>query len=533
MKIAYVDHSVKPLSDSDIARLGEDCFVQLCEAAGYWNLAAPVSYRIAKVGDTLDADEYEVGRFDTADQPRAAGYHTVDPHGKPYGKWFINTCDALFSGGTMAEQTVASHESLELWGDCFANRYAMRNDRKTFDAVELCDACEDVTYPSKSGGAMSDYLLPAAFDPGLAGPWDKLSALSGPYDTTPGGYRITATSAVEDDGTSSFRTLAVYGPRHAFARDVSEPHIVERRQAKFFIGSHASARDVENWIPEGEAENYLAAPRYVPFPIDAACRAIDQLARKTMTDKDVEQFIDELSSPPPPYVKLTTEEEEALRERIRVTLATGKVAPKIAPVVRPNERPAPLSAHETLRAKIRSTLKSGAPIPAPANIPFPVQPTRAPTVFAGGSPKTLANNRPQQLGRMPTAVNLKAPIAPRMPLPGVTSKRPALPVARGDKTVGRAQREFPTFGGKPVPQALSTSKIHARVPQQGPVKPNIKVIQQRVDRGEVFESKTPWDENRSVRDRVEEVTPLPEKHERITIPEMLSEVTREETQSDE
>jgi hypothetical protein len=250
MKICIVDHSA--VSPHNIATTDLDAMVaalscQLDELSLSWDVAPPENVR----HDTIAGpDEYELGIWDTSDAPGAAGYHATDPTGRPYGKVFRDACDAILSGGTLAIATVVSHEGCELFMDRYADLLALRADGVTLDFLEMCDAVEEVTYddPEGTGCAMSDYLLPSAFDPGASAPFDRQHALSSATDTTPGGYRTIATVTVNAQSKKAFvEVTAVYGKAHAFAQ---EGALAEARQrAKHHEASHATRHGVTEWLP--------------------------------------------------------------------------------------------------------------------------------------------------------------------------------------------------------------------------------------------------------------------------------------------
>jgi hypothetical protein len=92
--------------------------------------------------------------------------------------------------------------------DPTANLFAARTDG-TLDAYEASDAVEDTTYAAVDGQTtLSNFLLPSAFDPGAVGPFDYLKVLQNQYDTTPGGYRITGTVTLNQDGSLGLKYVA-------------------------------------------------------------------------------------------------------------------------------------------------------------------------------------------------------------------------------------------------------------------------------------------------------------------------------------
>lgn len=174
--------------------------------ADAWGLGQTTCRVGAPMGADCTGDEWLVGYWQHPDQANAAGYHTTDPSGRPYGKVFLDD-GATMSSGSRAASVIASHESLELRGDPFANFLAMRKNG-TFDMIEACDAVQDTTYTASNGVEVSNFLFLTAFDEGALGPWDHLGLLTSQYGTTIGGYRITATLCMNPDGSTRFQIKA-------------------------------------------------------------------------------------------------------------------------------------------------------------------------------------------------------------------------------------------------------------------------------------------------------------------------------------
>lgn len=176
--------------------------------AAAWNLG-PVTCRVgAPMAVDCTGDEWLMGYWQHPDQAGAAGYHAVDPGGRSYGKVFLDDASTL-SNGVRSASVIASHEGLELRADPYGNLMAMRLDASmTWDMVEVADAVEDTTYKASNGVEVSNFLLPTAFKPGDAGPWDYLKVLSAQYGTTAGGYRITGTMVLRPDGSMRFQITA-------------------------------------------------------------------------------------------------------------------------------------------------------------------------------------------------------------------------------------------------------------------------------------------------------------------------------------
>jgi len=162
--------------------------------AAAWD-SAPAKCRVgAPNGADVGENERLMGYWQSPDVAGAAGYHATDPSGRPYGKVFLDDA-ATMSVGAQAASVIASHEACEMTLDPTANLFAIRTDG-TLDAYEASDAVQDTTYAASNNVEVSNFLFPAAFDPGAPGPYDKLAVLQHQYDTTPGGYRITGTATL-------------------------------------------------------------------------------------------------------------------------------------------------------------------------------------------------------------------------------------------------------------------------------------------------------------------------------------------------
>lgn len=208
---------------------------QLCGPVADSHDIAPTRTRVgAPNGADVGPGEWLMGYWQTPDQPGAAGYHTTDPSGNPYGKVFLD--DAMtMTDGPEAASVIASHEGCEMRADPSANLLALRGDGATFDAFELCDAVEDTTYKASNGVEVSNFLLAAAFDPGAVGPFDYLKQLADAYAMTPGGYRTIGAASIAPDGSIKMLWKAV-GP------GLEDP---KKKQRKMRQNSRAQRRKVE------------------------------------------------------------------------------------------------------------------------------------------------------------------------------------------------------------------------------------------------------------------------------------------------
>lgn len=141
---------------------------------------------------------------DDSDVQGALGYHEVDAQGRPVGYVFART--ALDAG--IPPSSVVSHETVEqVLDELAAAGYDLSGDGSQgalWVALEGCDPVEDGAYGysvtahvagSPVAVALSDFLLPAWFQQGAAGPFDWTKSCPAPLTLLPGGY-----AAVQVDG---------------------------------------------------------------------------------------------------------------------------------------------------------------------------------------------------------------------------------------------------------------------------------------------------------------------------------------------
>lgn len=124
----------------------------------------------------------------------------------PPGTWPIKIVDDIGGGGGVhlddqgqpyaeavngPQLTIAiSHELLEMLADPWGNRFSPAADldpssdgHQVFYLVEVGDPCEVTSYDI-GGVAVSDFILPAFYDPNAAGQVDLRGTLSGPLPRT-------------------------------------------------------------------------------------------------------------------------------------------------------------------------------------------------------------------------------------------------------------------------------------------------------------------------------------------------------------
>ena len=152
--------------------------------------------RRVKVGGRGDKIHF----FDHAHQATDYGWHIVDNHGAPYAHVFAGvsiTHNGSWTLGSDAISVTASHEVLEMLGDPAANEYCF-NGQRTLWSREVCDAVQANSYSIVAGGkrvAVSNFVLPAFFNPWAPAPYDHLGILTAPFSIATGGYAVVESAA--------------------------------------------------------------------------------------------------------------------------------------------------------------------------------------------------------------------------------------------------------------------------------------------------------------------------------------------------
>lgn len=156
--------------------------------------------------------------MDNIGAPDALGFHD-DILNFIYGR--------VITPPNLQDASTASHEAVEMRADPDCSRFAPMGDGREV-AVETGDPVEADAYPItvKIGNEardilVSNFVLPAYFVPGSAGPWDFLGRLSGPAPAmTPGGYLI-----VRDPGSGELSNVfSNHVAASRLAAKAADPH---------------------------------------------------------------------------------------------------------------------------------------------------------------------------------------------------------------------------------------------------------------------------------------------------------------------
>jgi len=187
--IAIVDHTREHRPEAGVLdAIAEALTIQIeRDFAPAWNVK-PRRVTVGGRGDKLHL-------FDTSHQADEYGWHIVDGRGDPYAHVFAGV--SIRHGSTWVEgedaiSVTASHEVLEMLVDPAANEYTF-NGLRTLWSREVCDPVQADAYRIVAGGtrvAVSDFVLPAFFNPWAPGPSDPLGVLTEPFSIARGGYAV-------------------------------------------------------------------------------------------------------------------------------------------------------------------------------------------------------------------------------------------------------------------------------------------------------------------------------------------------------
>jgi hypothetical protein len=168
------------IGDGEIAPLVAALQVQVAaDFHPHWNAGCRLVHTRA-VGRT----SWGLVILDDSDQAGALGYHDLTSAGLPLGKVFAKSVIADGLSWTVT----ASHELLEMLADPWIDS-AVQVGQETFYALEVADACEADQYGYLVNGIeVSDFVLPAWFQPDAAGPFDVRGHITQPLELLPGGY---------------------------------------------------------------------------------------------------------------------------------------------------------------------------------------------------------------------------------------------------------------------------------------------------------------------------------------------------------
>jgi hypothetical protein len=153
--------------------------------ASAWGLKTPTVYFTA----TPTSTDWQIVILDDADQAGALGYHDFTVNGRPIAKVFAKTDKTFGYSWTIT----LAHELAEMQVDPWIAAAAQTSDTR-FYALEVGDPVEDdslgFAYTDSVGHTtmLSDFALPAWFQPGAKGPYSHAHHCTAPLQVLAGGY---------------------------------------------------------------------------------------------------------------------------------------------------------------------------------------------------------------------------------------------------------------------------------------------------------------------------------------------------------
>jgi hypothetical protein len=188
---------------ADGSALTPDVFNQIAVAATvylnrdlamYWGIPIGAQVRTSDGTDIQDGEWVFVILPALPNAPDAVAYHDVNGNGAPVLFDAITLSNTLIGSGNSLSVAI-THELAETAVDEACNAWRDAGDG-TEHAQEACDAVESSDYTIDVNGApvaVSNFVLPAFFNPTHAGPYDKMTLLGAPFTTMPGAYQIVRT----------------------------------------------------------------------------------------------------------------------------------------------------------------------------------------------------------------------------------------------------------------------------------------------------------------------------------------------------
>ena len=153
------------------------------------------AWRVHDVRFTVGGRGDKIHFFDSAHQATDYGWHIVDGHGLPYAHVFADpsiTSGSDWITGPASISATASHEALEMLADPAANEFCFDGERHLWSR-EVCDPVQERAYRITANGMrvpVSDFVLPAFFNPWAPRPYDQLDVLEEPFSLDKGGYAV-------------------------------------------------------------------------------------------------------------------------------------------------------------------------------------------------------------------------------------------------------------------------------------------------------------------------------------------------------
>jgi hypothetical protein len=203
--IALVDHTREyPPSPGVLEAIAEALTIQVRrDLAPAWGVT-DAEFAVRGRGDKIHF-------FDSAEEASDYGWHIVDDDGDPYAHVFAAPSVEHGSDwikGADPISVTASHEALEMFTDPRANEFCF-DGKKHLWAREVCDPVQARSYKIVAGRMrvpVSNFVLPAYFNPWAPGPYDHLGVLKQPFTLDKGATRWSKERAKNKSGTAAVST---------------------------------------------------------------------------------------------------------------------------------------------------------------------------------------------------------------------------------------------------------------------------------------------------------------------------------------
>ena len=182
----YVVNESTLVADADVATWTEACAAQLREDVAPAYRRKPVRVQFLSKADHAPYGAWVLAVLDDADQAGALGYHSVDEHGRVYGRVFVKPCQQY----DVVVSTTLSHEVIETY--CDPGVDAWRNSGQGYEVpFEACDPVQSGSY-LKNSVRVSDFVYPAWYQRGLSrgAQRNHLDSIEESFAIAPGGYIV-------------------------------------------------------------------------------------------------------------------------------------------------------------------------------------------------------------------------------------------------------------------------------------------------------------------------------------------------------
>lgn len=183
--VAIVNRSTL-VSDSSVQKYTDALQIQVTrDFAPMWGNGKSFALVAVPRSGIVPAGAWQVVILDKPDMAGVLGYHEMTADGQPLGKVFA-AADIQY--GCSVSVTL-SHEVLEMLADPNAQLMVSGPQGWSY-AKEVGDPCEDDAYGYMINGVLlSDFVYPAYFQQGSAGPYDHRGYIKKPFQLLSGGYQ--------------------------------------------------------------------------------------------------------------------------------------------------------------------------------------------------------------------------------------------------------------------------------------------------------------------------------------------------------